>query len=171
MKIRRSKRLEPLAFFEGTWRGVAKLGAAAEGEEAHVTLMPDLGGDFLTGTFVVGAAGVETDEDDGDAKDVELEGRHVWGYDPLKREFFRTFFDSTGLFGTVRSKGWDGDTWIWEGEATTSEQVLAIRQTVKRTGPDAWEATWEAKFEGDVWTVTSVESFERDRDAPGKYVM
>lgn len=160
MPMRRSKRLEPLAFFEGSWRGVNEQDAAGEPAEVHFTLELDLGGDWLSGGFVVGT-GAET----------ELEGKHVWGYDPLAREFLSTFFDSTGLFGTLRSKGWDGETWTWEGQATTSEQTLPIRQTITRTGPDSIEVLWEARFEKDRWTQTSRETMERDRDAPGKFLM
>ncbi len=160
MELRQSKRLAPLEFFEGSWRGVGKGSAGAEGMELHFTLSPELGGDWYVGQLVLG-----------DAEEVELEAKHVWGYDPLEKKLVRTFFDSSGLFGTVRSSGWDGDRLVWEGEAITPERKVAVRQTIERKGPDAFEATWEAQLEGDAWTVTSIESLERDRDAPGKFLM
>lgn len=68
-------------------------------------------------------------------------------------------FDSSGTFGTVRSKGWEGERLELEGEATSA---LRVRETITRVGPDELHATWEALLDG-TWTAYSVERLRRER--------
>ena len=74
----------------------------------------------------------------------------------------RTIFDSAKTFGTVRSKGWQGDTLVLEGDAVSAQGRVTVRETIQRKGPDEFHAVWEAKT-GDTWSAYSVETLRRQR--------
>lgn len=135
-----------VAYLVGRWAATAEDPQTGEVLNVDYRVEPAPGGAWLMG------AGVSTDG--------SINARDVWGRDPQTGEIMRLIFDSAGTFGTIRSRGWTGDTLVLEGEAKSSGGVLRVRETITRLGPDRFRAVWEAHRDGK-WVVYSVELLSR----------
>lgn len=138
--------LPELDFFVGRWHASAENPATGQRFELVYTVEPILHGRWYRGTGTVAA--------------FDLEILDLWGRDPTTGDVIRTITDSAGTFGTVRSKGWNGDVLVLEGEAATTTGRATVRETITRRGPDAFDAVWESLAEGQ-WTPYSVEHLRR----------
>ena len=137
----------PLVFFTGCWHASAEDPSTKQRFTLRYCVEPALAGAFSFGR------GVSTE--------LGLEVHDVWGVDALTGEVTRTLFDSNGTQGQVRSKGWDGDTLVLEGEGRGRDGATRVRETIVRSGPDAFRATWEAFVDGR-WAAYSVETLTRE---------
>lgn len=72
----------------------------------------------------------------------------------------RVLFDSRGTHGTVRSKGWNGDTLVLRGEARGKGGVRVVRETITKLGQVECKAVWEARSETG-WEPYSIEHLTR----------
>jgi len=141
-----SDRLADLAFFAGTWSATVEDPRNGERSTLTYRVEPVLDGEWLAGY--------------GHSPELNLTVRDMWGRDPISREIFRTIFDSQGIYGVIRSAGWNGDVLVLEGEARTDEGAVAVRETITRTGPSAFRAVWEMRT-GDTWVTYSIEELTR----------
>jgi hypothetical protein len=66
------------------------------------------------------------------------------------------------VLGTVRSRGWQGDTLVLEGVARQKPAPVHVRETIRRESDAAFTATWEAEVDGK-WVTYSVEQLRRLR--------
>jgi hypothetical protein len=137
-----------LAYFVGRWHAEAHDPSTGKRFELDYTVTPALRGAWYIGTGFVAA--------------LDLEIHDLWGKDPVTGEIVRTYFDSAGTSGTVRSRGWSGDVLIFEGTAAATGGSAPIRETIHRIGPDEFQAVWETRT-GDAWTTYSVEKLRRRR--------
>lgn len=137
-----------LAFFAGTWELRGEDPASGTRFEMRYVVRPVLGGTWLEGRGAAAALGVEV--------------RDVWGRDAATGEIVRTIHQSNGAYGTVRARGWDGDTLVLEGEVHLPGGVVPVRETIRRTGDDRFEAVWEARKDG-AWVTYSIERLTRAR--------
>lgn len=137
-----------LDYFVGQWR--AKLEDPGSGKKLELlyTVQPGVGGRWYVGRGMIASEGLEIHD--------------LWGRDPVSGEIVRTIFDSTGVFGEVRSKGWEGEKLVLEGAASSAQGKIPVRETITRAGPDSFHAVWEAQ-QGGVWKAYSVEELERVR--------
>ena len=138
--------LAPIAFFVGTW--VATIEDPKDGKRRTLryVVTPTLGGRWLSGA--------------GKLHELDLEIHDLWGVDPQSGGVLRLIVDSKGLYGTVRSKGWEGDKLVFVGAAAGDGVRLEVRETITRVGPDRFTAVWEAKLP-DGWTAYSIEDLRR----------
>jgi hypothetical protein len=109
-------RLAPIAFFVGDWTAKAENPSTKQAFSLRYRVTPVLGGSWLEGSGV--------------AKELGLEIRDYWGID-ASGEITRTLFDSSGVTGTVRSKGWSGDSLVLEGTINTG---MRVRETISKRG-------------------------------------
>lgn len=135
-----------LEYFVGTWHADAHDPGTGKRFELEYRVEPALRGRWYIGT--------------GFAAALDLEIHDLWGKDPVSGEIVRTLFDSAQTIGTVRSKGWSGDTLVLEGDAHTAGGAARVRETITRKGPDEFHAIWEART-GDTWQPYSVETLRR----------
>jgi hypothetical protein len=137
-----------LDYFVGQWR--AKLEDPGTGKklELRYTVEPAVGGRWYVGRGRIASEALELQD--------------VWGRDAVSGELVRSLFDSTGVHGVVRSKGWQGEKLVFEGEAVSAQGPVPVRETIVRAGPDAFHAVWEA-LQGGEWKAYSVEQLERVR--------
>lgn len=141
-------RIPELDFFLGQWRARLEDPGTGKKLELLYTVEPGVGGRWYVGNGTIASEGLEIHD--------------LWGRDPVSGEIVRSIFDSTGVFGVVRSKGWLGDKLVLEGEASSAQGKVQVRETITRAGPDAFQAVWEAQLDG-TWTAYSVEQLERVR--------
>ena len=137
-----------LDYFVGHWIAEAKDPSTGKTFTLDYRIEPALRGQWYVGTGSAAALGLEIHD--------------LWGKDAVTGEIVRTIFDSAKTFGTVRSKGWQGDTLVLEGDAVSAQGRVTVRETIQRKGPDEFHAVWEAKT-GDTWSAYSVETLRRQR--------
>lgn len=135
-----------LDYFVGRWRAEAKNPQNGTTFELDYSIEPALQGRWYVGT--------------GHAPALGLEIHDLWGKDPVSGEIVRTIFDSQNTFGTVRSRGWNGDVLVLEGDAMTAQGTTTVRETITRKGADEFHAVWEAK-DGETWSAYSLETLRR----------
>jgi hypothetical protein len=137
-----SPELEPLRFFLGRWHATAKDPRDGKAFELSYDVEPAMSGRWLMGR--------------GKSEALELEIHDYWGKEPGTGLWMRTLFDSQGTVGTVRSKGWEGDTLVLAGHARAGDASVEVRETITRKAADRFDAVWEMKTpEG--WVAYSVE--------------
>jgi hypothetical protein len=138
-----------VAYFAGTWTARARDPATGSEVLVDYRVEPAPGGAWLKGT----------------AEGPDVRATDVWGRDPATGGVMRAIFDSSGVYALVRGAGWQGDTLVLEGDVQQSGgAVLRVRETIRRQGPDAFEAVWEA-FRDGAWVAYSIEQVTRRRDA------
>jgi hypothetical protein len=139
--------LDAIAFFVGAWEGQNR---DARGEIATLqwTVAPAVRGRWLEGQARVPSRNVEA--------------RDFWG--PSAGGFVRIYLDSDGTRGTLTSSGWQGRTWIWEGEAHGADGTpVRLRETITRLDDDTMHARWEVAGGGEL-TLLSEETLRRRRN-------
>ena len=137
--------LDAITFFVGAWEGETR-NAAGKTATLRWTVTP-----AVTGKWLEGQARVESQK---------IEARDFWG--ATGGGFVRIYLDSDGTRGTLTSTGWRGATWVWEGEAfTTDGSTAKLRETIERVDADTMHAVWEVAGEGGAWTQLSEETLHR----------
>ena len=145
---------EGLRYFVGVWRAEAKDPSTGQTASISYVVEPAVGGAWITGY--------------GESAELGMKSRDMWGRDPRTGEVMRVIFDGSGVYATVRSPGWTGDTLVLEGEVQSKGGALPVRETITRVGPDEFRAVWEARRDG-VWSPYSIERLTRQPPgAPGK---
>ena len=136
---------EGLAFFAGAWTVRARDPGTGAENLVDYRVQPAPGRAWLRGL----------------AEGGDVRATDVWGRDPATGGLMRVIFDASGVYAIVRGPGWQGDTLVLEGDVQQSGGgVLRVRETIRRRGPDAFEATWEA-FRDGAWVAYSVEHVTR----------
>lgn len=140
---------DPLAafrFFVGEWEGQISMNGGAP-VKVRYTLRPSLKGRWIKGHGDFAALGVEVED--------------FWGVDAQSGRLVRAVFDSNGVNGQVFSSGWNKDRLLWEGTVYVAGKGAQVRETITRTGPNAFSAVWEQRNADGTWTAYSRESFTR----------
>jgi hypothetical protein len=137
---------EALRYFAGRWLASAEDPGTGRKFTLHYELSWSLKGAWLSGA--------------GGSPELALEIHDLWGRDPVTNDIVRVIFDSEGTFGTVRSRGWQGDKLVFEGEAASKGTSVPVRETIEKIGPHEFRAVWEAKGEQG-WAAYSVERLMR----------
>ena len=76
-------------------------------------------------------------------------------------QFLRRYEDSSGTKGVLHSRGWQGDTWVWEGTVTEGNGTRTeLRETITRLGERQFHARYELKS-GEDWVFASEETLTR----------
>lgn len=135
-----------LQYFVGTWLVTARDPSTNKVMTIAYQVEPSAGGRWLSGTA--------------ESPDLSVRARDSWGIDPASGDILRFVFDSSGAYGTIRSRGWEGDRLVLEGEAQSQGGATKVRETITRMGNDQFQAVWEAWQEGR-WQAYSVEDVRR----------
>jgi hypothetical protein len=135
-----------LRYFIGSWRVSARDPSTNEVLTLAYKVEPSIGGRWLAGS--------------GEASDLSVRARDSWGVDPASGDILRFVFDGSGAYGIVRSRGWEGDRLVLEGEAHSKGGPTKVRETITRFGPNRFDAVWEAQQDGS-WHAYSIEQVTR----------
>ena len=135
-----------LRYFVGTWLVSARDPGTNQVMTITYKVEPSAGGRWLSGT--------------GESSDPSVSARDSWGIDPASGDVLRFVFDSSGAYGIVRARGWEGDRLVLEGEAQSARGATKVRETITRLGHDRFDAVWEALQEGR-WQAYSIEQVRR----------
>ncbi|HUQ06546.1 MAG TPA: hypothetical protein VM261_28780 [Kofleriaceae bacterium] len=140
--------LAPIAYFVGAWTADAKNPATGQAFTLSYTITPSVDGAWLDGA--------------GRAEELGITVSDRWGIDGPTGDIVRVMFDSSGLWGVVRSKGWDGDRLVLEGDANAPGDggVVRVRETITKVSATEFGAVWESLADG-AWTVYSIERLTR----------
>lgn len=141
-----SPEIEPLRYFVGSWSATLVNPQTKKVSHLAFRVAPTLEGMWLLGQ--------------GESPELALKIHDLWGKDSYAGEIVRVVFDSRGTHATLRSRGWDGNTLRFEGEARGDAELIPVRETITRVGPDEFSAVWEAKS-GEVWKAYSLEKLVR----------
>lgn len=137
---------QPLQYFVGDWLVTARDPSTNEVITITYKVEPSMGGRWLAGN--------------GESADLSVRARDFWGVDPASGAIMRFVFDSSGAYGIVRSRGWEGERLVLEGEALSRGGPTRVRETITRIGPNRFEAVWEALQDG-AWRAYSIEQVTR----------
>ena len=135
-----------LRYFVGTWLVSATDPSTSEVRRINYKVQPPIEGKWLSGS--------------GESSDLSVRSRDTWGIDPASGDIVRFVFDSSGAYGIIRSRGWVGDRLILEGEAQSQGGPTKVRETITRSGPNRFDAVWEALKNGP-WQAYSIEQVSR----------
>lgn len=137
-----------LAFFTGVRRCQARTPAGPMGPAqqfaATVTTRADLENHFVR---------VDYKEESTATHKTPVTAVEYWGYDGAAKAFSRSGFDSTGGLYRLSAAGWDGDRWLWQGEAVLQGKRLQMRETTQRKGPAQSHTTSEIEIPGVGWVM------------------
>jgi hypothetical protein len=139
--------MDKLRYFVGVWLATAEDPRTGSSFTLYYEVKPALDEQWLTGY--------------GESPELGVSIQDFWGIDPVSGELVRVIFDSQGTFGTVRSKGWEGDTLFFDGETQTPNGAIPVRLTITRHGHNAFQAVWEALLD-EGWTTYAVEQLRRE---------
>jgi hypothetical protein len=135
-----------LEYLVGNWSVSARDPGTGETFTIGYRVEPTLGGAWLAGSA--------------EAPELGFRARDIWGLDQRTGEIMRIVFDGSGVYGIYRSRGWQGDTLVLEGEALSKGGATRSRETIRRLGPREFEAVWEA-LRGGKWIAYSIERVTR----------
>jgi hypothetical protein len=137
---------EGLQYFVGSWLAEAKDPSTGKSFSLTYRVEPVVGGAWITGHA--------------EAPELGIRSRDMWGRDPRTGEIMRVIFNGNGAYATVRSKGWNGDTLVLEGDSHGKTGTLRLRETITRLSPSEFRAVWEALRDGQ-WKAYSIERVTR----------
>ena len=82
-----------------------------------------------------------------------MKGTEIWAYDPVKKVYTNSYFNSTGEFGSGTGT-LSGNTWIFTGSAVTYDAKTAYwRYTINVTSPTSFTGKGEASSDGKTYVL------------------
>jgi hypothetical protein len=137
---------ETLQYLVGTWRVVSVDPAGGSDLRVCYLVQPFVGKKWISGVATSATR--------------NFGSKDVWGYDRASGEVIRTVFDVSGTYAVVRSRGWQGDTLVLDGDARSAGGSMRVRETIRRLSDHKFKATWEA-LRGGKWSAYAVETATR----------
>jgi hypothetical protein len=133
----------PTSFFVGTWSGESQF---ASGQKTKLT-------------WTVSKCGDDCLEGKSQAPAFEMTATDQWTRQGDR--FSRAYSDWQGTKGTLHSRGWVGDVWVWEGELDEANgSKTTLRETITRLDQRTFHAKYEQRT-GDAWVPFSEETLQR----------
>lgn len=146
-----SAEMAQLTFFDGTWTCEGKMHETPMSPAGAMTstavMTTDLGGFFQTGTIKSSMAGMP------------FEGMFHTTFDPASKQFVMFWFDSMGGWAQSTSKGWSGDTMVYEGESHMGAMTMKGRDTFTRSA-SGMKHVWETEM-GGTWATLGEETCKK----------
>ncbi len=148
-------RLQELEFFLGEWSAPGVFHDTPFGSRKTIDMR-------VTGSVVEGGHWIMTRTEELPTPDnpSPLTARYLWGYDVATDEFTADWFDSNGGHAVQRSRGWDGDTFVFAGTMTMAGHSVPLRDTFTRTGEDSYSHIGEIDL-GAGWVPVDEETAVR----------
>ena len=111
----------------------------------------DLGGHFVTGRY-----------EEAKTKENPMPYRNAffWGHDAKDKKFDAYSIDIFGGHAKQESPGWEGDAFVFTGEAVMMGDKGQVRDTFTKKGDDALDHKGEMQHDG-AWMATDDESCTR----------
>jgi uncharacterized protein DUF1579 len=82
-----------------------------------------------------------------------MKGTEIWAYDPVRKVYTNSYFNSTGEFGSGTCTV-NGNTWTFTGSAVTYEgKTASWRYTMNLTTPTSFTVKSEASTDGKTYVV------------------
>lgn len=143
-----------LDYFVGDWacEGTMEPGPFGPGGKSTSTakIRDDLGGFWQAGTIKANMPNMPT-----------FEGRFYTTYDTEAKEYAMLWVDSMGASSRSTSKGWQGDSIVYEGEMQMGAEKMLGRDTFTKAG-DVMKHAMDAQVEGK-WVSMGVETCRRSK--------
>jgi hypothetical protein len=145
-----------LAYFAGTWECTGKLFPGPWGSEhpteATVHATPALGGFWYA---------VHYDEKKTAANPMPYHAGMFMGYDATEKAFIQHCFDSMGGYCSETSKGWSGDTLVFEGSLMGMGPKTIGRDIFTRKGAAEMVHSGEMQGPDGKWMKVDEESCKK----------
>lgn len=150
--------LSQLQFFIGTW-ACTGTGFASPMAPEHPTSAT------VRGTSAVGGMWIHLtyDEKTMDSNPMPIHAAMYMGYDAERKEFLLGCVDSLGGRCTETSKGWNGDTMVFEGTGSMGGQKAGSRDTFVKKGAGQLTHTGEMQGPDGKWTKLDEETCKRGK--------
>jgi hypothetical protein len=145
--------MSQLAIFGGTWGCTGKAFASPMGPE-HATEGSVHAGSGLGGFWYV----VHYDEKKTAANPMPYHVGMFMGYDATAKLFVQSCHDSLGGYCRETSKGWAGDTLLFEGEAMGMGPKMNVRDVFTKKGPAELVHAGEIQGADGKWTKMDEET-------------
>jgi hypothetical protein len=129
-------KLADLQFFVGEWRCEMRA-QGARPQKASMKVTRELEGAWYVLHFSQGPA----------------RGIEYWGWDAASKSFRALSVSNSGGWENGTSPGWEGDRFVWTGEATEGATRAPLRATITRTGERAFTNKIESGGANGSWTL------------------
>ena len=144
--------MSQMAFFNGNWTCDGKMHETGMGPAGAMTstaaIKSDLGGFFQSGAIKGAMPGMPP-----------FEGMFHTTFDPAAKQFVMFWFDNMGGWAQSTSKGWSGDTLVYEGDSHMGPMTMKARDTFTKVGADM-KHVWEAEM-GGKWMALGEETCKK----------
>jgi hypothetical protein len=150
-----------LKYFDGSWTCDGTMTPSPMGPGGKMTSTvkshTDLGGFWQSGVVKSTGGGMPG----------AFEGMFHMTYDPAAKGYTMLWVDNMGAWAHSTSKGWEGDTIVFEGESVMGGQKMMGRDTFTKAAAGSMKHTWEMQMEGK-WTPAGDETCKKAAAAATK---
>jgi hypothetical protein len=137
--------LKKLDYFVGTWKTDADMQATSDSPGGKVTGTDHI--EWMEGNFFLMIHSSFNSPPLGSGTEVA-----VMGYDPAKKVYIYTSFNSFGEHETATGT-LDGDTWTWTSDPSTTPGVIRWRYTQKMLSPTSYSIRFSVAPDGASWSM------------------
>jgi hypothetical protein len=135
-----------LQYFSGTWDCKGVFPSSGKAIESRLTFAPEIEGAWLS---------LHHD----DLPPNKFHALELWGWDAKSSAFTATIFDNFGGARRFSSKGWEDQTFIWNGDippnATSPSERFVFRKDSASQFTVNWEVNRDSSWKvGDTLTCT-----------------
>lgn len=150
--------LSQIAFFKGSWT-CAGTGFASPFGPEHATTATVKGGNAVGGMWIH----LTYDEAKSAANPNPVHAAMYMGYDAGLKTFVLGCVDSFGGYCTQTSKGWSGDSLVFEGTGTFGGQKSGVRDSFLKKGPAELVHTGEMQGPDGKWMKLDEETCKKGK--------
>ena len=155
------EKMQQMKFFSGAWNCTGTQIDLYSGEEQQIasSLKSDPTLDLTWNRITQQIDAVQSRRalagGSGDVPAMPHEGESLEGYDLSSNTFVRLTTSNEGSYAKATSRGWQGDTLVWDGAVYNFHgvQKLASRKTIQRIGDDTFKVLFEVDRGNRVVTI------------------
>lgn len=130
--------IQPLAYFAGNWNCDGHFTSNNQPISATITAKTDLYDSWLSFRW-------------DDKAPSQFHALEMWGFSKSKNQFTNFIYDNFGGVRMFTSSGWDGDTWIWLGDALADPANPNQRFVIARKSAKEFVITWQTHTPQNEW--------------------
>lgn len=145
-------------FFLGTWTCSGKTFASPMGPE-HATTATIHAAKAVGNRWVH----ITYDENKTAANPMPYQVGVYWGYDPGRKAFVQSCVDVFGGYCQQTASGWNGDTFVFEGNGYSDGKVVVSRDTFTKKGAGALVHAGEMQTDDKKWIKLDEETCHKGK--------
>ena len=134
--------VERLSYFVGAWSSTGHIKPSPLGDGGDTRGRDSCG--WMPGKFFVGCM-MQSESPMG-----RVQTESIMGWDPDKKVYSWTSFDSTGRHETA-SGTLENGVWTWSGETKMGDKMVKTRYVISDTTPEGYAFRWETSPDGKEW--------------------